>query len=104
MQKKIVCLLNELGIPQNDPIVIYQDNKNSITVCEMPRSKSKHLDVKHCVVRDQVTRGLIKLIYCSSSTMTADVLTKGLPRPKFTTHLQALGLLQSPTTPGTAGM
>jgi hypothetical protein len=88
----ILCLLDELGCPQQGPIEIFQDNKSTIAVCEMARPKSKHIDVKHCVVREKVTSGSIKLTYTKSCDMTADVLTKGLPWPRFRQFRTALGV------------
>ncbi len=88
----ILCLLEELGCPQQGPVEIFQDNKSTIAVCEMARPKSKHIDVKHCVVREKVTTGSIKLTFTKSCDMTADVLTKGLPCPLFRAFRSALGV------------
>jgi hypothetical protein len=88
----ILCLLSELGCPQQGPIEVFQDNKSTIAVCEMARPKSKHIDVKHCAVREKVTSGSIKLTFTKSCDMTADALTKGLPWPRFRQFRAALGV------------
>jgi hypothetical protein len=89
----ILYLLQELGCPQTLPVEMFQDNKSTISVCEMPRPKSKHIDVKHCVVREKVAMGQVRLTYTRSKDMTADVLTKALPCPQYRELRSALGVL-----------
>ena len=40
--------------------------------------RSKHIDIKYDFVRDHVNADNIKLVYCPSGDMIADMLTKGL--------------------------
>ena len=91
----ISYFLQELQYPLSRPILAHQDNKSTITVCEMPRPKSKYIDVKHCVVRDQVNRKVLELQHCPTKKMTADILTKALPAPQFRELLPQLGMVPS---------
>lgn len=42
--------------------------------------KSKHIEIKFHYVREQVRKEVIKLIYCQTINMVADILTKGLSK------------------------
>ena len=45
--------------------------------------RTKHIDRKYHFIRDLVEAGRIKLTYCASEDMVADMLTKGLPIKQF---------------------
>ena len=45
--------------------------------------KTKHVDIKYHFIRDLVEAGRIKLTYCPSEDMVADMLTKGLHTQQF---------------------
>jgi len=40
--------------------------------------RAKHIDIRHLFVSEQIANGTIKLDYCSTTDMTADIMTKGL--------------------------
>ena len=48
----------------------------------MTTDKSKHIDIRYHFVREHVQSGAIRLEYCPSEKMLADVLTKALPSPR----------------------
>ena len=85
--------LSELGLSQQLPIPVHQDNQSAIALCSAPRPKSKTLDVKHCVLQEKVASGRLKLIYTPSTAMVADCLTKPLATPLFRTLRSYLGVL-----------
>ena len=62
--------------------VIFEDNQSAIAMTRNPRfhGRSKHVGIKYHFVRDKVTEGTIKVKYCSTTEMIADVLTKGLTK------------------------
>ena len=73
---------------QNEPprkIEILEDNQSAICLAKNPQShgRTKHVDIKYHYIRDQVESGNIKLVYCPSEKMVADILTKGLPVSQF---------------------
>ena len=78
-------LLEDLHAEQIEPTVIYEDNQPAISIAQNPQyhSKTKHIDIKHHFVREKVSDNTIKLEYCPTSKMLADILTKGLPYDKF---------------------
>ena len=78
-------VLKELGIRFETPIEILEDNEGAIKLGEnkMSSSRSKHIELRHHVIRYHNDKGTIKLTHCSSSRMIADMLTKILPKPRF---------------------
>lgn len=64
---------------------IREDNQAAIAIAENPVShgRTKHIDLKYHFIRDQVEEGTVHLKYCPSEKMTADILTKGIPKPQF---------------------
>ena len=42
--------------------------------------KMKHIDIWYHFMRDLIEKGVIKLEYCLTADMVADILTKGLPQ------------------------
>jgi len=78
-------LLSDLGFPQNQPIIIQQDNQSTISLAHNPvqHSRTKHIDIAHHYIRECIENGSITLEYCPTGDMTSDVLTKPLAREKF---------------------
>ncbi len=54
--------------------------------------KTKHIDIKHHFIRDHTESGDISLSYIPTDEMTADILTKPLPRPAFEKLRAKLGI------------
>jgi hypothetical protein len=75
-------LLAELGIRQTHPTVIFQDNKSTIELCSNERSVnlSKHVIPLLAVIREAIRDGIIKLVYCPTRWMVADILTSNASR------------------------
>jgi len=61
-------------------IVIRCDNKGAISLKKNPMQhfRTKHIDVEHHFVREQIENGEATFKYCSTKDMMADVLTKAL--------------------------
>jgi hypothetical protein len=77
-------LLQETGFPQflGDTLEVqmYSDNQSCIALAENPEghSRSKHIDVQYHYSRQLIEYRKIKLDYCPTEDMLADVLTKPL--------------------------
>nr|GFA20700.1 uncharacterized mitochondrial protein AtMg00810-like [Tanacetum cinerariifolium] len=46
-------------------------------------SRSKHIDIRHHFIREQVERGVVELYFVSTDYQLADIFTKALPRQRF---------------------
>ena len=62
-----------------ETVTIFEDNQSAICMTKNPQfhGQSKH---KYHFIRDQVDKGTVKLEYCPTKEMVADMLTKGLPK------------------------
>ena len=70
---------------KQDATILFEDNQGSIALAKNPKdhSRAKHIDIKYHFVRHAVEEKSIQFIYCPTENMMADILTKGLPKPKF---------------------
>lgn len=78
-------LLLDLRIETAKCVTILEDNQGCIALAKNPvfHSRSKHLDIRHHFVREKLVGGTLKLVYCPSEEMVADILTKPLSNAKF---------------------
>lgn len=87
-------LLKELGYTQREATTLYSDNQSAIAIAYNPQyhKRSKHFRMKDNHIREKVWRKKIKIEYCQMTNMVTDALTKALPQPKHTQHMDSLGL------------
>ena len=82
-------ILEDLGYPQQR-INMYEDNKSCITMLQQePRNfhtKSRHVRVKWAFFREEYEKKTVKLNYCPTEKMAADLLTKPLGGKTHTLH------------------
>lgn len=92
-------LLHDLGFPQLQPTIIYEDNQSAIMLSHNPvhHARTKHFDIQHHFVREKIESKEIDLIYCPTDDMVADMMTKNLPAVKLQ-HLRALARMINPTS------
>jgi hypothetical protein len=71
--------------PAGHPLFIKEDNQASIEWRKMDKlsARSKHIDIKNHAIKEAVRDGLVKLLYCSTDEMVADVMTKSLDKHKL---------------------
>jgi len=88
------CLLAEVGLIQTVPTVILGDNQGCIALTKNPvlHARSKHIEIHHHFIREQVAKGNAVLEYCNTGQMWADVLTKAVSRDKHNRCAEAMGL------------
>ena len=77
---------------------VFEDNQSTICLAKnhQVHGKSKHIEIKYHFIRELVEAGRIKLTYCPSECMLADMLTKGLPISQFKKLCQLAGLTEKP--------
>ncbi|GJT50825.1 hypothetical protein Tco_0976982 [Tanacetum coccineum] len=55
-------------------------------------SRSKHIDIRHHFIREQVENRVVELYFVETNYQLADILTKALPRERFKFLLPRLGM------------
>ena len=79
-------LMSEVGLYQERPTIIYQDNQPAIHI-SMNRGalskKTRAMDIRVLSVRNKIEDGKVIPIYLRTSLMVADIGTKALDRATF---------------------
>jgi hypothetical protein len=76
------------------PTTIHCDNQAAIKLITTDNyhSRTKHLDQWYNFICNIASKGMIKLMYCLTNDMVADVLMKALPKWKVAAHTNTLGM------------
>jgi hypothetical protein len=87
-------LYQEIGFPEKESTLIHGDNQSALAIAENPcyHKRTKHFDIKHHYIRDQVQKGVMTLRYLPTAQMTADIFTKALSRKAHELHMMSLGM------------
>nr|GEW69042.1 copia protein [Tanacetum cinerariifolium] len=66
----------------------------AIALCcnNVQHSRSKHVDIQHHFIREQVEKGVVELYFVTIDYQLADIFTKALPRERFEFLLPRLGM------------
>ncbi|GJT30841.1 retrovirus-related pol polyprotein from transposon TNT 1-94 [Tanacetum coccineum] len=75
-------VLSSLGI--NYAIALYCNN--------VQHSRSKHIDIRHHFIQEQVKKGVVELYFVTTDYQLADIFTKALLRERFEFLLPCLGM------------
>ncbi|GJR74806.1 retrovirus-related pol polyprotein from transposon TNT 1-94 [Tanacetum coccineum] len=75
-------------------IPMYCDNRSAIALCcnNVQHSRSKHIDIRHHFIREQVEKGVVELYFVTTDYQLADIFTKALSRERFEFLLLRLGI------------
>lgn len=67
-----------LKLELKGPVNIYEDNQGCISIANNPtcHKRTKHIDIKYHLTREQVENKLICIKYISTDFQPADILTK----------------------------
>lgn len=78
-------LLEDLGITQHSPTVIYCDNRSAVQIAhnDVFHERTKHIEVDCHFVRQHLLKQDLSLSSVSSSEQTADIFTKSLLPGRF---------------------
>lgn len=90
----LCSLISQIFGAFNDATTLFSDNQSTITLTKdhQYHVRSKHINVHFHFIRWIVEDGKIQLIYCPTSKMVANTLTKALPSPKVKYFTAKLGL------------
>jgi len=87
-------LTGDILLPLPESTTLHCDNQAALKLVQDDNyhTRTKHIDIRYHFIQDVVKQGYIKLQYCPTDDMTADILTKVLPRWKVSQHALGLGL------------
>ena len=71
-------VLQEIGLAQEEPTTVYEDNQPCIAIATNPMTtgRTKHIQLRYHFVRDAVIDRIVNIVYCPTKDMVADFLTK----------------------------
>ncbi|GJY83858.1 putative ribonuclease H-like domain-containing protein [Tanacetum coccineum] len=75
-------------------IPLYCDNKSAIALCcnNVQHSRSKHIDIRHHFIKEQVENGVVELYFVRTEYQLADIFTKPLGRERLEFLINKLGM------------
>ncbi|GJR24421.1 hypothetical protein Tco_0972948 [Tanacetum coccineum] len=75
-------------------IPLYRDNKSAIALCynNVQHSRSKHIDIRHHFIKEQVEYGVVELYFVRTEYQLADIFTKPLARERLEFLIKKLGM------------
>ena len=78
-------LLCDLGCKADGPTLINEDNQGAIEIARNPKfhNRTKRIDTTFHFIREKIVSKEIKVEYCSTHDMIADIMTKALPKDRF---------------------
>jgi hypothetical protein len=87
--------LEEVGMGLGDhPMDLLCDNLGAVNLSETTKGHnlSKHIDIKHHFLRDEVASGKVAIHHIPTEQNLADIMTKSLPKDKHRRIVSALRL------------
>ncbi|PKU71107.1 Retrovirus-related Pol polyprotein from transposon TNT 1-94 [Dendrobium catenatum] len=74
-------------IPQSTPTQLYCDNVSALALAHNPvfHAQTKHIEIDYHFISDHIKNRDIDVLHISSVDQPADLLTKALSAPRFTT-------------------
>ncbi|KAJ4821290.1 Pol [Rhynchospora pubera] len=77
-------------------VPILCDNTSAILISKNPvlHSRTKHIEIRHHFIRDDVEKGDVELVYIDTKEQIADIFTKPLPTQQYLELRFKLGMLE----------
>ena len=84
-----VSMLEELGLVQTRPVMVYNDSDSLIKLCKNPimHNLTRHYRIALHFIRQLVEDNIIEVIYIPSDENVADLFTKPLSKLFFRSHM-----------------
>jgi len=97
--RKLLADISTTPIHSIDPTLLYGDNMGAIdTATNSDNTKrSRHIDIRYHITREALANGTLRLRYCRTSDMVADILAKPLPIVTHEKHRASMGLSNGTT-------
>jgi hypothetical protein len=82
----------DLAVPLVDPVPLWVDNSSVVSLAQHAGrfDATKHIELKHLVIRDHQQRELVKVAWVAGQYQLADVLTKALYPADFIAAVTAI--------------
>ena len=92
-------MLKEMEIEVSRPIALFIDNKSAISIARNPilHGRSKHIEAKFHFLREQVNKGSLQIVYCSTELQLADLFTKPMKVDRFIKLRNMIGMKEMET-------
>ena len=73
------------------------ENTSAINISKNPcqHKRTKHIDIHHHFLRDNVEKGVVSMNFCAINKQIADIFTKALNREQFEKNRLELGLIKT---------
>jgi hypothetical protein len=86
--------MRELGMGQDGPSVVFEDNQAAIAIAqkEEQSKRSKHYLIKAAFLTDSYKRGIFRYAKVGTKEQLADAFTKALPRDDFNRFRSWMGV------------
>ena len=80
-----------------DAFLFFCDNISAINIFKNPcqHKRTKHIDIRHHFLRDNVEKGLISMNFCASNKQIPYIFTKALSREQVKKDRLELGLIKT---------
>lgn len=87
-------LLNDFGETLEEPTLVNEDNQGCLSFVHSERKsrRSKHIDTRERFVQELSAKQIVRLEYCPTDRMLADIMTKPLGPVKHREFTELLGL------------
>ena len=87
-------MLKDLGHEQIEATKIMCDNSSTVSISKnlVFHGRTKHIKIKFHFIREVQQSNEVMLIHCSSEEQLADIFTKPLPKERFKTLRQMIGI------------
>ena len=85
-------VLHDLGFPQKEPTIIYEDNDSTIKIVNsgIPTQRSRHIDIPYFAIQEWKRKDYIKMQFIKGTINSADALTKPLGWVLHNQHVRRL--------------
>ena len=82
-------ILNDIGLPQHDATIIYEDNQGSLLMASAQHSttRTRYIDITNFVLQDWCETDIIVMKRINTKDNNSDILTKATPQTIFYRHM-----------------